>query len=132
MLVCVDQAWQAMPTKANSINPIISTCRTFWCLSACKETTSSLWYYTLKNLVIWLVESIFTHNLRTRILPDKELVVGNWPIWPTAVTHPKSFLYLPKKNNFSNKFFLANPNYKSAIVCWNLCIDFRWITTSYQ
>ena len=37
-------------------------------------------HYILKNLAIWLAESILTHNLRTRILPDMGLVVKYYNI----------------------------------------------------
>ena len=55
------------------------TCRKRQCLSACHKYfslfTSFLKYCILKNLVIWLANNILTHNSRTRILPDMELVV---------------------------------------------------------
>ena len=58
----------------------------FWVLWVCLSThfqnnsiTSSfaffLRYYILKNPAIWLANSILTHNLRTRILPDLGLVM---------------------------------------------------------
>ena len=56
-----------------------SNCRTFWCLSACQKQTSSftsfLRYYIINTLAIWLVDSIFTHNSITTILPDMKKVM---------------------------------------------------------
>ena len=53
--------------------------RRLQCLSACQKYfssfTSFLRYYILKNPAIWLADSIFAYNLRTRILPDMALVV---------------------------------------------------------
>ena len=58
---------------------IVSTCKKPRCLSAYQKYTSSfssfLGYFILKNPAIWLVGSILTHNLRTRILPKVGLVV---------------------------------------------------------
>ena len=57
---------------------IVLTCRKLQCLSACQKQTSSftsfLRYYILKNPATWLAHNILTHNSRTRILPDMELV----------------------------------------------------------
>ena len=53
---------------------IVPTCGRLRCASACQKWTSSftsfLRYYILKNLAIWLADSILAHNSRTRILPD--------------------------------------------------------------
>ena len=58
---------------------IISPYRKLRCLSACQKYTPSLTsflrYYILKNLAIWLANSILAHNLRIRYLSDMGLVV---------------------------------------------------------
>ena len=60
---------------------IVPTCRTLRCLPACQKQTlpftSLLRCYILKNLAIWLVDSILSHNSRTRILPDMGLEVNS-------------------------------------------------------
>ena len=67
------QAWPCTPKM------IVSTCGKLQCLSACQKYTSLfpafLRYYILKNLAIWLTDSILANNSRTRILPVMGLVV---------------------------------------------------------
>ena len=57
------------PTKE-----MVSTCRWDWCLSSTLFPASFSWYYILKNPAIWLAESVFTHNSKTRNSSDMEFV----------------------------------------------------------
>ena len=63
-------AWSHTPKM------MVSTCWWLRCLSACEKYTSSFTsffrYYILKNPAIWLADSILAHNLRIRILPDRD------------------------------------------------------------
>ena len=68
------QAWLCPPKK------ITSTCRKLWCLCACQKwlhySLFSSWDINiLNNPTIWLANSIFTYNLRTRISSEMRLVV---------------------------------------------------------
>ena len=58
---------------------IVLTCKRLQCLFACQKYTSSLTsflrYYILKNLAIWLADSILAHNSRGRILPNMGLLM---------------------------------------------------------
>ena len=55
------------------------TCRKLWCSSVLQKQTSSftsfLRYYILKIPALWLHDSILSHNLRIRNLPDMRLVI---------------------------------------------------------
>ena len=58
-------------TWLQSTKMIVSPCRMLHFLSACKKScTFFLRYYILKDRVIWLADSILTHNLRPKIFTD--------------------------------------------------------------